>query len=277
MKYIGYHFNIEPRELGTEILLAELAQKAFESFEETPQGLSAYVQEDLWSEDILQDIFILENPEFTITYEKQDIQQVNWNQEWEKNFEPINVDDICYVRAPFHQPIASKYDVVIEPKMSFGTGHHETTYMMIKQILNNNFVDKTVLDMGCGTSILGILASMCGARAVTAIDIDSWCCENSLENATRNNCDNIQVKHGDAALIESQPTYDIILANINRNILLNDMHLYVKALKDQGEIYFSGFYTQDIQSIDQAAKLLGLVFQAQLEKNNWVSLKYKKA
>lgn len=277
MKYIGYHFTIEPKELGSEILLAELAEKAFESFEETPQGLSAYVQEDLWSEDILDGIYILANPEFTITYEKQDIAQVNWNSEWEKNFEPINVDGICYVRAPFHSPIDSQYDVVIEPKMSFGTGHHETTYMMIKQILNNTMESKVVLDMGCGTSILGILASMRGAKEVVAIDIDDWCCENSLENATRNNCENIQVKHGDASLIESEPTYDVILANINRNILLNDMHFYTKALKQNGEIYFSGFYTQDISAIDSLAKELGLTPKGQLEKNNWVSLKYIKA
>ncbi len=277
MKYIGYHFTIEPKELGSEILLAELSDTAFESFQETEIGLSAYVQETLWSEDILQGLYILENPEFTVSWIKEDIAQVNWNAEWEKNFEPIDVDGICYVRAPFHAPINSTYDVVIEPKMSFGTGHHETTFMMIRQILQNSMKDKVVLDMGCGTSILGILASMTGASKVDAIDIDTWCCENSLENAQRNNCNNIHVMEGDASILPTQPTYDVILANINRNILLNDMHTYVAALNKGGQIYFSGFYTQDIESIQKCAEDLGLVFEKQLERNNWVSLKFIKS
>ncbi|MHC5309359.1 50S ribosomal protein L11 methyltransferase [Myroides sp. LJL116] len=276
MKYIGYHFTIQPKELGSEILLAELGQTAFESFQETSIGLSAYVQESLWTSDILEGIYILDNPEFSISWVKEDIAQVNWNAEWEKNFEPIDVDSICYVRAPFHAPNNSKYDVVIEPKMSFGTGHHETTFMMIRQILKNPMQDKVVLDMGCGTSILGILASMTGAKSVDAIDIDPWCCENSIENAQRNGCSNIFVAEGDASILSKIPKYDAILANINRNILLNDMHTYVDCLKQNGEIYFSGFYTQDIESIDQCAKSLGLVLQDQLERNNWVSLKYIK-
>ena len=160
--------------------------------------------------------------------------------------------------------------------MSFGTGHHETTFMMIRQILKNPMQDKVVLDMGCGTSILGILASMTGAKSVDAIDIDPWCCENSIENAQRNGCNNISVTEGDASILSKTPKYDAILANINRNILLNDMYTYVDCLQPNGEIYFSGFYTQDIESIDQCAKSLGLVLQDQLERNNWVSLKYIK-
>jgi len=276
MSYIGYHFTVEPLVPGVEILIAELGEKAFESFEETAIGVSAYVQKELWTSDILEDIFILQSDQFTITYRKEEIEQVNWNEEWEKNFDPIDVDGICYIRAPFHEKTSAEYDIVIEPKMSFGTGHHETTYMMVRQILMNNMQDKVVLDMGCGTAILAILASMRGATAVDAIDIDNWCYLNSIENTSRNNCTNVTVYEGDASILVKEPKYDVILANINRNILLNDMDKYIQTLQDQGEIYFSGFYTEDISSIQQAAEEKGLTLENQLEKNNWVSLKFKK-
>lgn len=276
MSYIGYHFTVEPLVPGVEILIAELGEKAFESFEETALGVSAYVQEELWTEDILEDIFILQSDQFTITYRKEEIEQVNWNEEWEKNFDPIDVDGVCYIRAPFHEKTAAKYDIVIEPKMSFGTGHHETTYMMVRQILNNEMQDKIVLDMGCGTAILAILAAMRGAKQVDAIDIDNWCYLNSIENAERNACANIEVFEGDASILVKEPKYDVVLANINRNILLNDMEHYIRTMKDNGEIYFSGFYTEDVPSIKKAAEEKGLTFENQLEKNNWVSLKFKK-
>ena len=276
MSYIGYHFTVEPLVPGVEILIAELGEKAFESFEETALGVSAYVQQDLWTEDILEDIFVLQSDQFTITYRKEEIEQVNWNEEWEKNFDPIDVDGVCYIRAPFHEKTAAKYDIVIEPKMSFGTGHHETTYMMVRQILNNDMQDKVVLDMGCGTAILAILATMRGAKHVDAIDIDNWCYLNAIENAERNGCTNMEVFEGDASILMKEPKYDVILANINRNILLNDMEHYIRTMKDNGEIYFSGFYTEDVPSIKKAAEEKGLTFENQLEKNNWVSLKFKK-
>ncbi|MGS4345255.1 50S ribosomal protein L11 methyltransferase [Myroides odoratus] len=276
MSYIGYHFTVEPLVPGVEILIAELGEKAFESFEETALGVSAYVQQDLWTEDILEDIFILQSDQFTITYRKEEIEQVNWNEEWEKNFDPIDVDGVCYIRAPFHEKTAAKYDIVIEPKMSFGTGHHETTYMMVRQILNNEMQDKVVLDMGCGTAILAILAAMRGAKHVDAIDIDNWCYLNSIENAERNGCTNIEVFEGDASILVKEPKYDVVLANINRNILLNDMEHYIRTMKENGEIYFSGFYTEDVSSIKKAAEEKGLTFENQLEKNNWVSLNFKK-
>lgn len=277
MSYIAYHFSVEPRVPGAEILVAELGEKAFESFEETETGVSAYVQKDLWTEDILEDIYILQSDQFTITYRKEEIKQVNWNEEWEKNFDPIDVDGICYVRAPFHEKTDATYDIVIEPKMSFGTGHHETTFMMIRQILNNDMEGKNVLDMGCGTAILAILASMRGAKHVDAIDIDNWCYLNSIENASRNNCMAIDVYEGDASIIVKEPTYDVILANINRNILLNDMDKYIASLHVGGAIYFSGFYTEDISAIRKCAEEQGLVYEGNLEKNNWVSLKFVKA
>lgn len=273
--YIGYHFTIAPLELGSEILIAELGEKAFESFIETETGVSAFVQKDLWSEDILEDIQILENPEFKIDYTFEEIEQVNWNEEWEKNFEPIDVDGKCHVRAPFHEKTSAEYDIVIEPKMSFGTGHHETTHMMIQHLLETDLVGKKTLDMGCGTAILAILAEMKGAQPIDAIDIDNWCYLNSIENAERNNCKHISVYEGDASLLIGKK-YDVIIANINRNILLNDMQQYVACLNENGILFLSGFYTEDIPVISESCTSKGLTYVKQFERNNWVALKFVK-
>ena len=273
--YIGYHFTIDPVELGSEILIAELGEKAFESFIETETGISAFVQKDLWSENILEDIQILENPEFKIDYTFEEIEQVNWNEEWEKNFEPIDVDGKCHVRAPFHEKTNAEYDIVIEPKMSFGTGHHETTHMMIQHLLETDLVGKKTLDMGCGTAILAILAEMKGAQPIDAIDIDNWCYLNSIENAERNNCKHISVYEGDASLLIGKK-YDIIIANINRNILLNDMQQYVACLNENGILFLSGFYTEDIPVISESCTSKGLTYVKQFERNNWVALKFVK-
>lgn len=271
--YIGYHFTVEPKELGSEILIAELGEKPFDSFIETDNGFSAFIQKDLWNEAILEDIYILENPEFKITYTFEEIEQTNWNEEWEKNFDPIDVDGLCHVRAPFHPKTDAQFDIVIEPKMSFGTGHHETTHMMIQHLLEMNVTDMKTLDMGCGTAILAILAEMKGAHPIDAIDIDNWCYLNSIENAERNNCKHITVYEGDASLLEGKK-YDLIIANINRNILLNDMQTYVDCLNKGGIILFSGFYEQDIPFIDASCTEKGLTFVKKINKNNWVSLKY---
>jgi len=273
--YIGYHFTIEPIELGSEILIAELGEKAFESFIETETGVSAYVQKDLWSDTILEAIQILDHPEFNISYSFEEIEQVNWNEEWEKNFEAIEVDGKCYVRAPFHEKTNAEYDIVIEPKMSFGTGHHETTHMMIQHILETDFNNKKTLDMGCGTAILAILAEMKGAQPIDAIDIDNWCYLNSIENADRNNCEHISVYEGEASLLVGKK-YDIIIANINRNILLNDMQQYVDCLNENGTLFLSGFYTEDIPVISESCTSKGLTYVKQFERNNWVALKFVK-
>ncbi len=271
--YIGYHFTIEPLELGSEILIAELGEKAFESFIETETGISAFVQKDLWDETILDDIQILENPEFKIDYTFEEIEQVNWNEEWEKNFEPIDVDGKCHVRAPFHEKTNAEFDIVIEPKMSFGTGHHETTHMMIQHLLETDLVGKKTLDMGCGTAILAILAEMKGAQPIDAIDIDNWCYLNSIENAERNNCKHISVYEGEASLLKEKK-YDVIIANINRNILLNDMQQYVDCLNKNGILFLSGFYTEDIPAISESCTSKGLTYVKQFERNNWVALKF---
>lgn len=273
--YIGYHFTIDPVELGSEILIAELGEKAFESFIETETGISAFVQKDLWDTNILEDIQILSNPEFKIEYTFEEIEQVNWNEEWEKNFEPIDVDGKCHVRAPFHEKTSAEYDIVIEPKMSFGTGHHETTHMMIQHLLETDLVGKKTLDMGCGTAILAILAEMKGAQPIDAIDIDNWCYLNSIENAERNNCKHISVYEGDASLLVGKK-YDVIIANINRNILLNDMQQYVDCLNENGILFLSGFYTEDIPVISESCTSKGLTYVKQFERNNWVALKFIK-
>jgi ribosomal protein L11 methyltransferase len=272
--YLGYHFTVEPKELGSEILVAELGEKPFESFIETEFGVTAYIQKELWTADILEDIYILNSPEFVISYQIEEIEQVNWNEEWEKNFEPIDVDGKCHVRAPFHPKTDAEFDIIIEPKMSFGTGHHETTHMVIQHILETDLVGKKTLDMGCGTAILAILAEMKGAKPIDAIDIDNWCYLNSIENAERNNCQHISVYEGDASLLIDQK-YDVIIANINRNILLNDMHRYVNCLNQNGLLFLSGFYQDDIPAIDECCQKFGLKLEKTLERNNWVSLKYQ--
>lgn len=273
--YIGYHFTVEPKELGSEILIAELGELLFESFMETDNGFSAYILKENWSENILNDVYLLKNPEFKISFTKELIDQVNWNEEWEKNFTPIDVDGKCYVRAPFHDKSNAKYEIVIEPKMSFGTGHHETTYMMIQHLLETDVSNKKTLDMGCGTAILAILAEMKGAKPIDAIDIDNWCYLNSIENAERNNCKQISVYEGDASFLNKKK-YDIIIANINRNILLNDMQTYIDCLNENGILFLSGFYTEDFDAINESCITKGVTFEKEVVRNNWMSLKYKK-
>jgi len=271
--YIAYLFLVEPLQPATEILIAELGYAGFESFVETDSGVTAYIQKTESYPGILDEIQILNSEEFSISYTKQEIEQTNWNQKWEKNFNPISVDDLCTVRAPFHEKPNTKYDIIIEPKMSFGTGHHETTYMMIQHILKNNFENKSVLDMGCGTGVLAILSEMKGAKHIDAIDIDNWCYLNSLENVERNHCKNINVYEGDSSLIEGKK-YDIILANINRNILLNDLKKYSSCLNNNGMLFISGFYQEDIPILEEACKKYMLKLDEKLERNNWVSLKF---
>jgi len=273
--YIGYYFKVEPMQPGTEILIAELGYAGFESFVETEEGVTAYIQKEEYNASILDDIQILKSDEFEITYTFDEIEQTNWNEEWEKNFNPIVVDDLCAVRAPFHDKFDTQYDIIIEPKMSFGTGHHETTHMMIQHILKNDFEGKSVLDMGCGTAVLAILAEMKGAKPLDAIDIDNWCYLNSLENVERNNCKHISVYEGEAALLKDKK-YDTIIANINRNILLNDIAAYSKCLDAKGTLFLSGFYQEDISMIEKECNNNQLFLKDTLTKNNWVALKFEK-
>lgn len=271
MNYIAYHFQLEPKAEFTDILLAELSLFDFESFEETEQGLSAYIQEDLDKEDFISQIRLFESNEVEITYQKEKVETINWNEEWEKNFSPILVGTACMVRAPFHEKTKVDFDIIIEPKMSFGTGHHATTYQMIQLILEENWNTKKVLDMGCGTGVLGILTSMKGASEVTYIDIDDWCVENTEENLERNQVKG-KVLLGGAEKINEK--FDVILANINRNILLNDLVIYASHLNKGGQIYLSGFYKEDLSIIQKEAEKQQLTFVKNVEKENWIAAKF---
>ncbi|MDP3360036.1 MAG: 50S ribosomal protein L11 methyltransferase [Lutibacter sp.] len=273
--YISYTFKVSPKEPATEILIAELGEVGFESFVENEEGVEAFIQKNDWNAQVLDDIYVLKSGEFQISYEMREIEQTNWNIEWEKNFNPIQVDGLVSIRAPFHENPNLKYDIVIEPKMSFGTGHHETTHMMVQHLLDLDVAGKKVLDMGCGTGILAIFAEMKGAKPIDAIDIDNWCYQNSLENVERNNCKHIAVYEGDASLLKDKK-YEVIIANINRNILLKDMHIYASCLNENGVILLSGFYKEDIPVIDAEVSKYGLKLDKLIERNNWVALKYVK-
>ncbi len=271
--YIEYSFKIEPLQPGSEILIAELGEAGFESFVESDDGILAYIQKADWLPGLLESIHILGDPKVKISYEFKEIEQENWNATWERNFNPIRIGNDCIVRAPFHEKPEVSYDVVIEPKMSFGTGHHETTHMMLEFILEHDFNGKSVLDMGSGTGVLAILAAMKGAKDIDAIDNDNWCYLNAKENVERNGCNHIQVYEGDASRLQTRH-YDIILANINRNILLVDIPKYAHSLNKDGLLYVSGFYLEDLPMITEKCEDEGLKFEKKLQKNNWVAAKY---
>lgn len=275
--YIEYIFRVKPLQPASDILIAELGEVGFESFVENDEGLLAYIQQADWIQDILAPVQVLRNDLFEIHFDHKTIEQENWNATWEANFEPIVVDDKCVVRAPFHKKQEVAYDIVIMPKMSFGTGHHETTHMMLQHILNHEFVGKSVLDMGSGTGVLAILAALKGAATVDAIDIDHWCYLNAMENVDRNGCGHIHVYEGDASLLKKKTEYDVILANINRNILLNDIPAYGNCLHKEGILFLSGFYETDVAVISKKCAEIGLDFQEKSQKGEWVSLKFQKS
>ena len=273
--YIAYVFNVSPKDPVTEMLIAQLGHIGFESFVENESGVVAYIQKKDWNSNKVEDLYLLNSNEFDITFKYNEIEQTNWNKEWEKNFNPIQVNGQVSIRAPFHENPSLNFDIVIEPKMSFGTGHHETTHMMVQHLLALDLKNKKVLDMGCGTGILAIFAEMKGAQPTDAIDIDSWCYQNSLENVQRNGCKHITVLEGDSSLLKGKE-YDVVIANINRNILLSDMKIYTDCLREKGVLLLSGFYKEDISIIESEVIKHGLVLDKMIQKNNWVALKYMK-
>ena len=260
-----------------EAIIAWLGENDYDMFEEREDGINAYINAGLFSEEnLVTAISFIPDAERNIRYEKTFLKDQNWNKKWESNFEPIEVNGVCRVRAPFHEKnSAFTYDIVIEPKMSFGTGHHETTFMMLQQLLTLDLKNKSLLDMGCGTSVLAILASKLQAKPVHAIDNDIWSYENSIENCERNNATEIVVKLGDASLLQEQQ-FNFILANINRNILLNDLPLYYNSLASEGELLISGFFEVDCPLLIEATANLGLKEKHKLVKNNWALLHFKK-
>lgn len=273
--YIEYSFLVVPSDPWEEILLAELQSLPFESFENTKGLLKAYVPEDLYYDSFIDSIDLLNHDEVTITFEKKIIEPINWNAKWESEFHPILIGEDCVVRANFHKPQDKKFELVINPKMSFGTGHHQTTFMMLSFALDEDFIGKRVLDMGCGTGILAILASLKDAKSIDAIDNDPWCIENTAENIQSNNCTNVSVFLGDLISV-SEPTYDIIFANINRNILLEQIPSYFAALKPGGVLFLSGFFDADILSLNECCQNEGLYLVDKKQKNSWRALKFVK-
>lgn len=277
MKYFEVTFSANPcNETITDILSALTAEIGFESFVECEGGIQAYVQQSLFDEEALKNIVAdFPIPDTKITYTITEPEDKDWNEEWEKNFfQPIVIEDRCVIHSTFHKDYPkAEYDIVINPQMAFGTGHHETTSSILGELLDADLKGKSVLDMGCGTSILAILASMRGADPVTAIDIDDWCVNNSRDNIALNNINNITVELGDASLLEGREPFDVIIANINRNILLNDMAAYTACMHKGSEIYMSGFYVQDIDAIRSKGESLGLKFVHYREKNNWAAVK----
>lgn len=274
MKYTKINCTINPdNEINREILVAELGTIGYESFTETDELVEAYIPSGDFSEELLINQFPDDFPYFRFSCSAEEIPDQNWNEVWEKNyFQPLLVNDQCLVRAPFHTdfPANIAYEIVIEPGMAFGTGNHETTSLMISEILKEDMTGKTVLDMGCGTGILSILASMKGAASITAIDIDVWAVNSATENCHSNKVSNIEIIEGDAEIIPDIE-YDYIYANIQRNILLRDMPAYNKALRKGGELVISGFYSEDLQPLKQRADELELQFVRYDEKTNWVA------
>lgn len=270
--YIEIDFHISPSYVGRDILLALLSEQQFESFLETKKGLRAYVKKaDINLIDVQKTLSFMPT-KFVVSYQINEIPFDNWNAHWESSFHPIVVGDYT-VRAPFHPPKTTSHELIIEPKMSFGTGHHQTTQLMMRNALEIDLLGKNVLDMGCGTGILGILAANLGAKKVLAIDIEPWCVENTMENVERNRCNHIvKVIRGDVEMVEE--TYDLIFANINRNTLIRHIPHYTKRLQSQGILLLSGFYQSDFLVISQVCKLNNLIFQSNTQLNDWVCAKY---
>ncbi|MEM8508532.1 MAG: 50S ribosomal protein L11 methyltransferase [Bacteroidota bacterium] len=273
MNYLEFCFVVVPRNPATEILIAALGERGFESFLETETGVQAYIPEKEFSGLDLATLTILEIPDLQITYTSQPIEQQNWNAAWEENFHPITITDRCRIRAPFHTMAPIEYDIVISPKMSFGTGHHETTHMMLQLLLEEEISGQTVLDMGCGTGVLAILAEKKGASEILAVDIDPWSYENAKENVTLNQCSHIAVFQGDAGSMGTTK-FDRILANINRNILLEDIPKYNAQLKTTGSLLLSGFYLKDLDAISAKCMQYDLKLEKKLLRNDWVAAKY---
>lgn len=255
-----------------DVINSQLAEIGFDSFVEIENGIEAFIPANIFTEENLNEVLNAFQGDYNFETKSEFIKDQNWNKEWEKNFfKPLVIGGECMIRAPFHTeyPFA-KYEIVIEPNMAFGTGNHETTSTIIESILQNDLTGKTILDMGCGTGILSILASMKGAKHITAIDIDKWSYEGTTENAALNNIKNIETHLGNATLLGDK-SFDLIFANIHKNVLQNDMQAYYNVLNRGGTLIMSGFYTEDIPDIKAKAESLGMKDAGFVEKNNWTA------
>lgn len=270
MSYLAYHFAVNPPQPGSEILMAMIADSGFDSFDYTEDGFTAYIPEEQASQ---VNLGALAFDDFTYSYSIEKIEAANWNAEWEKNFDPVKVDGLLVIRAPFHEQDASvKLNIVIMPKMSFGTGHHQTTRLMCRELFGLELSGRRVLDMGCGTGVLAILAKKLGAGNVLGIDIDEWSVENSIENCAVNECSDIVIKKGDVRLLNDEQPFDMILANINKNILKADVPHYAARLVSGGRLLLSGFFTTDVEELKAVAEQQSLSYAALRQENEWAML-----
>ncbi len=278
MVYLKISIKISPyNETVKDLLIAQMADMGYDAFAEEDDGFDAYIDEKQFDEE---DLPFLEPmiKDITLSWSLEKVEEKNWNEEWEKNFfQPQDIDGKCLIHSDFHKTDKEyEYDIIINPKMAFGTGHHETTRMMVQFLLEEEIKDKVVVDMGCGTGILSILSSKRGATEVYAVDIDPHCIENAQENIHLNKLHNIFVLMGNATYLSRRANVDVIVANINRNVLIEDMDCYATALKSRGILLISGFYSSDVKLLTFHANKFGLVLQGQKVNNNWCSLKFVK-
>lgn len=264
-----------------DALISEFGTIGFDGFYNTDKGFVAYIPEKDFNANAIEtlDFWSIVKESYQLTWSSKEIPDQDWNAVWESNFTPIVIDDIIMVRAGFHEPISKvKFDIIIDPKMSFGTGHHSTTALVLRTLVQKEreLKGKRVLDMGCGTGILAIMASKLGAREVVGIDIDEWAYNNAMENIKTNHVKDIEIKIGDAALLKNEKSFDIIVANINRNILIEDMKHYVNCMNLGGLIIMSGFYEQDLPKIKEEAANHGLIFDNYMENQEWVAATFYK-
>jgi len=268
--------TIRPIEPGREILISDFSDIDFEGFLETEDGVEAYIEESELDMKKVELVFAkLREADFEITFASTVAEETNWNEEWEKNFDSVEIKDLCRIRAPFHQyKDGFKQEVIIMPKMSFGTGHHATTSMMVENLMTVK-VEGPLLDMGSGTAVLAILARKLGVEDVTAIDIDEWAFENAPDNCELNGISDIEILQGDASLLGTKK-FNTVLANINRNVLLEDIPKYADALYQNGQLFVSGFYVEDLDRIKDVATRSGFNFNGNLTKDNWVSVRFIK-
>lgn len=276
MNYYACSFSNPDNEILKDMFMELLGEIGFDSFMDTDEGFDAYCQEPLLNEEELNDIMQMEQFANVKLIKKELIPDQDWNATWEASYEPVIINEFCRIRAPFHKVEGSyKYDLIIEPKMSFGTAHHETTSQIIELMLQSDFTGQNLLDMGSGTGVLAILAKKLGSATTVAIDNDEWAYRNALDNIRLNDENEIIVELGDASSLNDRQ-FDVILANINRNILLRDMKEYVKCLVDGGKIFFSGFYEEDLVLIAKEAERLGLTYSNHVTKNNWTAAVFVK-
>ncbi len=275
MEYCEIKLTITPVVPFAEIIMAELGDAGYDSFVETDTGILAYIPKNQYDEERMKSVLRMVEGCQT-TYELCTIPDQDWNATWEKEHQPVMVDDFCWIYAPFHQPNPqAKYNILIEPKMSFGTAHHPTTYMMLQLLNSETLADKRVLDMGSGTAVLSIFAEKRGATYVEAIDNDEWAYRNALENIGNNSCKHIHPLLGDATLLTPDKRFDVVVANINRNILLRDLPAYTAVLEPGGTLLLSGFYEHDIPAIRAKAEELGMRFDHNLCRNDWVAVRFE--